>query len=110
MTCFEKNSLSHSYEWGFGLSIECKRVEILIYDRISEQVFSKEMGIRKGRIMSEPSQLQPEEPSTSLDLLEVDTDKLSSVALARLIEEVRNEEISTAHTYDRVHNRHNRGR
>ena len=60
--------------------------------------------------MTEKSQLRPEGPSTSLDLLEVDTGKLSSVTLARLIEEVRNEEISTAHTYDRVHNRHNRGR
>ena len=60
--------------------------------------------------MSEKSQRQPEGPSTSLDLLEVDTGKLSSVTLARLIEEVRNEETPTAHTYDRVHNRHNRGR
>lgn len=60
--------------------------------------------------MTEKSQLQPEGPSTSLDLLEVDTGKLSSATLARLIEEVRNEETSTAHTYDRVHNRHNRGR
>ena len=60
--------------------------------------------------MSEKSQLQPEGPSISPDLLEVDTATLSSVTLARLIEEVRNEETSTAHTYDRVHNRHNRGR
>ena len=28
---------------------EWKRVEILIYDRISKQAFFKEMGIRKGK-------------------------------------------------------------
>ena len=60
--------------------------------------------------MPEKSQLQTEEASTRTDLLEVDTSKLSSPALARLIEEVRNEETSTTHAYDRVHNRHNRGR
>ncbi len=60
--------------------------------------------------MTEKSQLQTEESSTRTDLLEVDTSKLSSPALARLIEEVRNEEASPTHAYDRVHNRHNRGR
>ena len=60
--------------------------------------------------MTEKSQLQPEGSSTGPDLLEVDTGTLPSVTLARLIEEVRNEETSTAHLYDRVHNRHNRGR
>ena len=74
------------------------------------QVFSKEMGVRKGKIMTEKARSQPEGPSTSPDLLEVDTATLSSVTLARLIEEVRNEETSTMHLYDRVHNRHNRGR
>ena len=64
----------------------------------------------KGKIMTEKSQVQAEELPTSPDLLEVDTNKLSSVTLARLIEEVRNEETSVMHTYDRVHNRHNRGR
>ena len=60
--------------------------------------------------MTEKSQLQTEESPTRTDLLEVDTSKLSSPALARLIEEIRNEETSPIHAYDRVHNRHNRGR
>ena len=54
--------------------------------------------------------LGKEEPSTNPVLLEVDTSELSSVTLARLIEEVRNEQTTTMHPYDRVHNRHNRGR
>jgi hypothetical protein len=33
---------------------------------------------------------------------------LGSVALARLIEEVRNHAVSAPTAYDRVHNRHNR--
>ena len=44
------------------------------------------------------------------DIMEVDISKISSAVLARLIEEVRNEKSSTTHVYDRVHNRHNRGR
>lgn len=59
--------------------------------------------------MAEKSEFQTAE-SSAPDMLEVDTSKLSSVTLARLIEEVRNEETSTMHSYDRVHNRHNRGR
>ncbi|MFC4595611.1 YhhA family cyclophane-containing RiPP [Sphingobium tyrosinilyticum] len=31
-----------------------------------------------------------------------------SVTLARLIEEVRNEDLNVARSYDRTHNRHNR--
>ena len=38
---------------------------------------------------------------------EVDMSKLSSVALSRLVEEVKNDEMM-ASGYDRVHNRHNR--
>lgn len=60
--------------------------------------------------MTEKSQFQAEESSDRTDLLEVDTSKLSSPALARLIEEVRNEDTSPTRAYDRVHNRHNRGR
>lgn len=59
--------------------------------------------------MNGKSQLQTEGPSMN-EALEVDTNQLSSVILARLIEEVRNEEMSNLHLYDRVHNRHNRGR
>lgn len=35
---------------------------------------------------------------------------ISSPTLARLIEEVRNEEVHNAHAYNRMHNRHNRSR
>jgi hypothetical protein len=43
-------------------------------------------------------------------LLELDINKISSPVLARLIEEVRNEEKLNAHAYNRMHNRHNRSR
>ena len=58
--------------------------------------------------MAEKSEFQATE-SSAPNLLEVDTSQLPSVTLARLIEEVRNEEPSAMHPYDRVHNRHNRG-
>jgi len=44
------------------------------------------------------------------DLREIDVSKLSSPVLARLIEEVRNEEPSGIDAYSRFHNRHNRSR
>ena len=40
--------------------------------------------------------------------VEVDVSLLSSVALARLVDEVRNDEPTAVHSYDRTHNRHNR--
>jgi sulfatase maturation enzyme AslB (radical SAM superfamily) len=40
--------------------------------------------------------------------MEIDVSSLSSVTLARLVDEVRNEEAMAAHSYDRSHNRHNR--
>ncbi len=40
--------------------------------------------------------------------MEIDVSLLSSVTLARLVDEVRNDEPATAHSYDRTHNRHNR--
>ena len=43
----------------------------------------------------------------SLDV-DVDVGSLSSVTLARLVSEVRNEEPATVRSYDRTHNRHNR--
>ena len=46
-----------------------------------------------------------EVPAISLD---IDVTTLSSAALARLVEEVRNDEGTSARSYDRVHNRHNR--
>lgn len=60
--------------------------------------------------MAEQNQMQPAESPSMPDLLEVDISKISSAVLARLIEEVREEKSSTPHVYDRVHNRHNRGR
>ena len=42
------------------------------------------------------------------EAVEVDVTLLSSVALARLVDEVRNDEPTAAHSYDRTHNRHNR--
>jgi hypothetical protein len=47
---------------------------------------------------------------TAVDLREIDVSKLSSPALTRLIEEVRNEEPSGIDAYSRFHNRHNRSR
>lgn len=44
------------------------------------------------------------------ELLEEDASSISSPTLARLIEEVRNEEANSAHAYNRMHNRHNRSR
>ena len=44
------------------------------------------------------------------DLLEIDVNKLPSPVLARLIEEVRNDEVSATDAYSRFHNRHNRSR
>jgi hypothetical protein len=52
-----------------------------------------------------------EVPQTPVnELHEIDMSDISSPALARLIEEVRNEEINNAHAYNRTHNRHNRSR
>jgi len=41
-------------------------------------------------------------------LLDVDVNKLSSIALARLVEEVRHDDPKVGKAYDRTHNRHNR--
>ena len=60
--------------------------------------------------MTENDKAQTAQSPSPPELLEVDTSKISSAVLARLIEEVRNEKSSTTHVYDRVHNRHNRGR
>ncbi len=45
-----------------------------------------------------PQKLEPVSEGQALD----------SATLARLIEEVRNEDITVGRSYDRVHNRHNR--
>jgi hypothetical protein len=41
---------------------------------------------------------------------EIEVSKIPSPVLARLIEEVRNEEIYSINAYNRMHNRHNRSR
>jgi hypothetical protein len=53
--------------------------------------------------VEEPQELKPE-------VDELNASDISSPTLARLIEEVRNEEAFTAHAYNRMHNRHNRSR
>ena len=60
--------------------------------------------------MTEKDQTEVIESPSIPDLLEVDMSKISSAALARLVEEVRNEKLPTTPVYDRTHNRHNRGR
>ena len=52
---------------------------------------------------------EEKEPSTE-KLLEIDLSKVPSPVLARLIDEVRNEENRTIDAYSRFHNRHNRSR
>ena len=52
-----------------------------------------------------------EVPQTSVnELHEINMRDISSPVLARLIEEVRNEDINNVHAYNRTHNRHNRSR
>lgn len=56
-------------------------------------------------------ELELEEPQEHMpEVHELDVSGVSSPTLARLIEEVRNEEAHTAHAYNRMHNRHNRSR
>ena len=40
----------------------------------------------------------------------LDVEDIPSVVLERLIEEVRTEKVESTNAYNRVHNRHNRGR
>lgn len=47
---------------------------------------------------------------TALKINEINVDKITSPVLARLIEEVRNEEVQSINAYNRMHNRHNRSR
>jgi hypothetical protein len=52
--------------------------------------------------------IEPTHASAPHASLEVDLGNLSSVTLARLLEEVRNEDLPGATKYDRTYNRHNR--
>jgi hypothetical protein len=56
----------------------------------------------------EPEVEETQTPTDNLN--EIDVSDISSPTLARLIEEVRNEELHNAHAYNRTHNRHNRSR
>lgn len=58
----------------------------------------------------ELSETSEEKESSTEKLLEIDLSKIPSPTLARLIEEVRNEETSPIDAYSRFHNRHNRSR
>lgn len=61
--------------------------------------------------MNDVIDLEVEEQQKPLGKIdEIDMSDISSPVLARLIEEVRNEEIYNAHAYNRTHNRHNRSR
>ena len=51
-----------------------------------------------------------EQQELKTEVRELNADDVSSPTLARLIEEVRNEEAHAAHAYNRMHNRHNRSR
>ncbi len=60
--------------------------------------------------MAEEKTIQTDESLVASKVFELDVSKVPSTVLARLIEEVRTEETVSARAYDRVHNRHNRGR
>jgi hypothetical protein len=61
--------------------------------------------------LNETNPRKVEEPQKPTDeLREMEVSRISSPTLARLIEEVRNEEPSSVHVYNRTHNRHNRSR
>lgn len=60
--------------------------------------------------MKEMSPTEVVEEQEAKKLHEIDLSKIPSPVLARLIEEVRNEEKLTTNAYNRYHNRHNRSR
>ena len=59
--------------------------------------------------MSDSSEVDPRpRPESKVSRSEIPLRELGSPTLARLIEEVRNEEIAPPNAYNRVHHRHNR--
>jgi hypothetical protein len=61
--------------------------------------------------LNNSDQLQSTESQTlTIELPDSAVEEVSSPTLARLIEEVRNEEELMANAYNRMHNRHNRSR
>ena len=55
-----------------------------------------------------PHEVEPDDDGRMPD--EPDVNQPISPVLARLIEEVRNENVEDPHAYNRMHNRHNRSR
>lgn len=78
------------------------------YDKVSPSYQSSE----ETNNVEDPNSVKTAEAPrpAGTDLCEIDVSKLSSPVLARLIEEVRNEEPSGIDAYSRFHNRHNRSR
>ena len=60
--------------------------------------------------MTGKGQLEVPEDLELTDRMDVTELVASSPLLARLVEEVRNEQVTTDHAYNRMHNRHNRSR
>ena len=55
-------------------------------------------------------QIEIKQTQIPLNLDKVDRKEIPSPVIARLIEEVRNEEVHSINAYNRMHNRHNRSR
>ena len=53
-----------------------------------------------------PTKVAPQQNFNGL--FDVDVKSLSSAALARLVEEVRHDDLQVGKAYDRTHNKHNR--
>jgi hypothetical protein len=68
-------------------------------------------GIEEMNQLVDEVEPEVEEPQERMpEVHELDASSISSPTLARLIEEVRNEEAHSTHAYNRMHNRHNRSR
>lgn len=78
------------------------------YDRVSPSYQSSEETSNVEDLNTVKTAEAPQ--SAGIDLSEIDVSKLPSPVLARLIEEVRNEEPLGIDAYSRFHNRHNRSR
>ena len=60
--------------------------------------------------MTEKAQTEVPEDFVPSELIDVTEVVARSPVLARIVEEVRNEQARTHHAYNRMHNRHNRSR
>ena len=59
---------------------------------------------------TENGQVQIDTKSSPLEEIDITELVIRSPVFARLIEEVRNEQVSDKYAYNRMHNRHNRSR